>query len=87
MKKPTASDIAGQLAEIAEIPICEGCDVLRGANLCARKHFGKQSEKLFDDNLSKILTTHVDLGCKHCPVDKLMRKIRKDRFSAIAAMF
>jgi len=86
-KKPTAEEFANLLAEIQNIPVCEECDVLRGANLCAIKHFGPKKSALFQQNLRTMLTTHVDLGCEPCPVDKLMKKLRKDRFAAIAAMF
>lgn len=86
-KKPSPDAVAAALAEIHRIPVCEDCEVLRGANLYAKKHFPKKYSELFDRNLSEILTTHVDLGCKDCPVDTVMKLLRKDRFAAIAAMF
>jgi len=39
-RKPTAEKVAEQLAEIHRMPVCEDCEVLRGANLYAKKHFG-----------------------------------------------
>jgi hypothetical protein len=86
-RKPTPEKVAAALAEIHRIPVCEDCEVLRGANLYAKKHFPKKHSHLFDRNLSAILTTHVDLGCKACPVDDVMKLLRRDRFAAIAAMF
>lgn len=86
-KKPSAEEVAVRLAEIHQIPICEGCDVLRGANICAARYFGHKKAAPFNDNLKKMLTTHVDLGCKPCPVDEVLKPLRKDRFAAIAAMF
>lgn len=86
-RKPLAEKVAGQLAEIHRMPVCEDCEVLRGANLYAQKHFGRKYVPLFEENLSRIITTHVDLGCKSCPIDDVMKSLRKDRFAAIAAMF
>ncbi len=85
--KPTPGKVAAALAEIHRIPVCEDCEVIRGANLCAKKYFARKYSGLFDRNLSEILTTHVDLGCKSCPVDDVMKLLRKDRFAAVAAMF
>lgn len=85
--KTSAQEVAESLAKLHRVPICEGCDVLRGANICAAKHFGEKHRVLFDRNLKNMLTTHVDLGCKPCPVDELLKSLRKDRFAAIAAMF
>jgi hypothetical protein len=84
--KPKAIEIAKRLEEIHQNLICEGCEVLRGANLFAVKHFGKKKSGLFDENLSKILTTHVDLGCSDCPVEEVMKLLSKDRLAAVAAM-
>jgi hypothetical protein len=86
-RKPLAEKVAAQLAEIHRMPVCEDCEVLRGANLYAQKHFGSKYAPLFKENLSRIITTHVDLGCKSCPIDDVMKSLRKDRFAAIAAMF
>ena len=86
-RRPTAETVAAELAEIQKIPVCEDCEVLRGANLFARKHFGPKKGVLFNANLSSIITAHVELGCKQCPVDDVMKKLRKDRYAAIAAMF
>jgi len=86
-KKPSAQKVAEKLAEIQKVPVCEDCEVLRGANICAMKHFGTTRAVLFEKNLSAIVTTHVDLGCKACPVDDIMKLLRKDRFSAVAALF
>lgn len=86
-KKPTAQAMAAKLAEVQRMPVCEDCEVLRGANLYAIKHFGQKKAAPFKENLSRIITTHVDLGCKSCPVDDAMKLVRKDRFAAIAAMF
>ena len=86
-KKPAPEEVARMLAEIGKIPICADCDVLRGANIFAQKHFGPKTDSLFQKNLNHILTTHVDLGCKPCPVDEVMRLFRKNRLAAIAAMF
>ncbi len=86
-RKPIAEKVAARLAEIHRMPVCEDCEVLRGANLYAKKHFAQKYASLFDANLSRILTTHVDLGCKTCPIDDVMKSLRKDRFAAIAAMF
>ncbi len=86
-RKPIAEKVAARLAEIHRMPVCEDCEVLRGANLYAQKHFGHKHAALFDQNLSCIITTHVDLGCKDCPIDAVMKSLRKDRFAAIAAMF
>jgi len=86
-KKSAPEKVAAALAEIHRIPVCEDCEVLRGANLYAKKHFPTKFAELFDRNLSDIVTTHVDLGCKACPVDDVMKLLRKDRFAAIAAMF
>ena len=86
-KKPSAEAVARRLAEIHRMPVCEDCEVLRGANLYAQKHFGAKYAPLFAKNLSRIVTTHVDLGCKACPIDDVMKSLRKDRFAAIAAMF
>lgn len=85
--KPVAREVARMLAEIGKIPICSDCDVLRGANIFAQKRFGAESEALFQNNLENILTTHVDLGCRPCPVDEVMKLFRKNRLAAIAAMF
>ncbi len=87
MKKLSAEQFAARLAEIQKLSVCEDCDVLRGANLCAMKHFGESKTFFFQKNLSELLTTHVDLGCHPCPVDQLMKTVRKDRFAAVAAMF
>jgi len=78
-RKPSARKMAEILAEIKRVPVCEDCEVLRGANLYAKKHYGTVGADLF--------TTHVDLGCKACPVDDIMKLLRKDRFAAIAALF
>lgn len=86
LSKPAAEEVAARLAEIQQIPTCEDCEVLRGANLYAIKYFGKKKASLFEGNLTGILTTHVDLDCQECPVDKVMKLFRKDRFAAIAAM-
>lgn len=86
-KRLTARDVASRLAEVQRIPVCEDCEVLRGANLFAVKHFGPKGAALFQDNLTRIVTTHVDLGCKSCPVDQVMKLLSKDRLAAIAAMF
>lgn len=86
-RKVSAQHMAEQLAEIYKIPVCEDCEVLRGANLFAIKHYGPGHAAMFDDNLKQIVTTHVDLGCKSCPVEDLMKMLRKDRLTAIAAMF
>ena len=86
-KRPSARKLAASLAEIQKMPVCEDCEVLRGANLYAKKHFGAAGAGLFEKNLSDIMTTHVDLGCKACPVDDIMKLLRKDRFAAIAALF
>lgn len=86
-RKPTAEKVAEQLAEIHRMPVCEDCEVLRGANLYAKKHFGHKHASRFEENLSRIITAHVDLGCKTCPVEEVMKSLRKDRFAAIAAMF
>jgi hypothetical protein len=86
-RKPIAEKVAAQLAEIHRMPVCEDCEVLRGANLYAKKRFGHKYAAMFDENLSRIITTHVDLGCKDCPVDDVMKSLRKDRLAAIAAMF
>lgn len=86
-RKPTAEKLAAKLAEIHKIPVCEDCEVLRGANLYAIKHYGSGKAPIFEKNLSDIVTTHVDLGCKSCPVDDVMKLLRTDRFAAIAAMF
>lgn len=86
-RKPSARKMAEILAEIKRVPVCEDCEVLRGANLYAKKHYGTVGADLFDQNLSDIVTTHVDLGCKACPVDDIMKLLRKDRFAAIAALF
>ena len=83
----SAREAAAGLAEIQTIPNCEDCDVLRGANLFARKRYGPGNTALFDNNLNVIITKHVDLGCKPCPVEELMKSFRKDRLAAIAAMF
>lgn len=85
--KPSARKLAVRLAEIQNIPVCEECETLRGANLFARKYFGDKKAHHFEENLSHIITTHVDLGCKACPVDDVLKLIRRDRFAAIAAMF
>ena len=87
LRKPSAAEVAQRLSEIQCIPLCEDCELLRGANLLAQKHFGKKHEMLFAANLAGILTTHVDLNCADCPVDQVMKSLRKDRFAAIAAMF
>ena len=86
-KKPTAEEVAEKLAGIQKIPVCEDCDVLRGANICAAKHFGRGKAVVFDQNLRGMLTTHVDLGCQPCHVDRVMKLLSKDRLAAIAAMF
>jgi hypothetical protein len=86
-KNVSAPQMAEQLAGIHKIPVCEDCEVLRGANLFAIKHFGPGHAALFETNLRQIVTTHVDLGCKSCPVEDLMKMLRKDRLTAIAAMF
>ena len=75
------------LAEIQKLPVCEDCEVLRGANLFASKRYGQKNYHLFDKNLKAIMTTHVDLGCKPCPVDDVMKSFRKDRLAAVAALF
>jgi len=85
-RKPSPKKLAAKLAEIQKIPVCEDCEVLRGANLYGIKKFGPSYAPLFEDNLNRIMTTHVDLGCKTCPVDDVMKSLRKDRFAAIAAM-
>jgi hypothetical protein len=85
-KKPSAQKMAVELNEIQKIPVCEDCEVLRGANIFAIKYFGKSKASSFEENLSRIMTTHVDLGCKACPVDDVLKSIRKDRFAAVAAM-
>ena len=87
MKLPSAADVAHNLAQIQRIPNCEDCELLRGANLLAAQVFGKKHTELFDRNLAGIMTTHVDLNCKNCPVDDIVKKIRKDRLAAIAALF
>ncbi|MCK5125155.1 MAG: hypothetical protein KAR42_02770 [candidate division Zixibacteria bacterium] len=87
LKMPSAIDIAENLAQIQRIPNCEDCELLRGANLLAAKVFGKKHTELFNRNLAGIITTHVDLNCKECPVDEIVKKIRKDRLAAIAALF
>ncbi len=84
--KPSAEKVAEMLAEIQKMPICEDCDVLRGANLFAAKQFGQKKATLFDKNLDSIMTTHVDLGCNPCPVDEIMKLFRKNRLAAIAAI-
>jgi len=86
-RQPSAVQMAARLAEIHKIPVCEDCEVLRGANLYGIKHFGPKHTPAFQENLSEIITTHVDLGCKDCPVDAVMKLLRKDRLAAIAAMF
>jgi hypothetical protein len=86
-KKPSAQKLATNLAEIQKIPVCEDCEVLRGANLYAAKYYGSKEAALFENNLLQIMTTHVDLGCKVCPVDDIMKMLRKDRSTAIAAMY
>lgn len=86
-KKPAVNEVARMLEEIGKIPICSDCDVLRGANIFAQKYYGSKGEKLFQNNLDRILTTHVDLGCQPCPVDEVMKLFRKNRLAAIAAMF
>ena len=86
-RKPSAEKMAERLADIHKIPVCEDCEVLRGANLFAIKHFGPGKAARFERNLSDIITTHVDLGCKACPVDDFMKLLRKDRLAAVAAMF
>lgn len=87
LKKMSAEEFAAKLAEIQKLSVCEDCDVLRGANLCAMEHFGTGKRGLFQRNLADLLTTHVDLGCNPCPVDRLMKTLSKDRFSAVAAIF
>lgn len=86
-RRVSARNLAAKLAEINKIPVCEDCEVLRGANLYGIKHFGPKRAGLFEENLSQILTTHVDLGCKVCPVDDIMKLLSKDRLAAVAAMF
>jgi hypothetical protein len=87
MKKLSAEEFAAKLAEIQKLSVCEDCDVLRGANLCAIKHYGSGKGGLFQKNLTELLTTHVDLGCNPCPVDRLMKSLSKDRLAAVAAIF
>jgi len=84
--KPSAEKVAEMLAEIQKMPICDDCDVLRGANLFVAKQFGQKKAALFDKNLDSIMTTHVDLGCNPCPVDEIMKLFRKNRLAAIAAI-
>ncbi|MCP4567388.1 MAG: hypothetical protein GY841_07400 [FCB group bacterium] len=86
LRKLTAQQAATRLAEIHKIPICEDCDVLRGANIYARKRYGMKYAGLFENNLKSIITTHVDLGCQPCPVDELMHSFRRDRLASLAAM-
>ncbi len=86
VRKFTATEAAAKLAEIQNMPVCEECDVVREANMHARKNYGRENAGLFDANLKSILTTHVDLGCKPCPVDGLMKSFRKKRIAAMAAM-
>ena len=86
-KKPSAQKLAAGLGEIRKIPVCEDCEVLRGANLFGIKYFGDSDAALFQNNLTQIMTTHVDLGCKACPVDDVLKTVSKDRFAAISAMF
>ena len=85
-RKPTAEEVAEKLAGIQKMPVCEDCDVLRGANVCAARYFGKQKAMLFQKNLGDILTTHVDLGCQPCHADQVMKLMQKDRLAAIAAI-
>jgi hypothetical protein len=86
-KKPSARKTAESLADIQKVPVCEDCEVLRGANLYALKFFGSKKAGIFEENLSKIMTTHVDLGCISCPVDDIMKLFSKDRVAATMAMF
>ena len=86
-KRPSARKTAESLADIQKMPVCEDCEVLRGANLFARKYFGSKRAGMFEDNLSKIMTTHVALGCVACPVDDIMKLFSKDRVAATMAMF
>lgn len=87
LRNLSAEEFAARLAEIQKLSVCEDCDVLRGANLCAMKYFGSGKSGLFQKNLIDLMTTHVDLGCDPCPVDRLMKALSKDRFSAVAAIF
>ena len=85
--KPKAKKLAGLLAENLKVPVCEDCDVLRAANLAAIDFYGPKKTQLFEKNLSGMITTHVDLGCKPCPVEDILKMIKKDRLAAIAALF
>lgn len=87
LSKTSASEIAESLRVIGRVPNCEDCELLLGANLLAKQYFGKKHADLFEKNISAIITTHVDLNCKECPVEQVMKKLKKDRFAAIAAMF
>ncbi|MEZ5358543.1 MAG: hypothetical protein R3F48_06890 [Candidatus Zixiibacteriota bacterium] len=85
--KTSAGEIAESLRVIGRVPNCEDCELLRGANLLAKSYFGDKHANLFDKNIASIITTHVDLNCRECPVEQVMKKLKKDRFAAIAAMF
>ncbi len=85
--KPKANDIASTLSGLNRIPNCEDCELLLGANMLARRFFGKKYSALFDKNIASILTTHVDLNCVNCPVEQVMKKLKKDRLAAVAAIF
>lgn len=85
--KPAAREVARRLADIRRMPNCEDCEVLRGANLCALKHFSDRHAPMFKKNLASIITTHVNLECRECPVDDVMKMLKKDRLAAVAAMF
>ncbi len=86
-KKPKAEKLAGLLAQNLKVPVCEDCDILRAANLAAIDYYGPKKSELFENNLSGMITTHVDLGCHPCPVEDILKMIKKDRLAAIAALF
>lgn len=86
-KRPKAKKLAELLAENLKVPVCEDCDILRAANLAAIDYYGPKKSELFENNLSGMITTHVDLGCRPCPVEDILKMIKKDRMAAIAAMF
>lgn len=85
-RKPAAKEIAAMLANVRKVPNCEDCDVLRGANLLAREQYSRKYASLFDENLSSIITTHVNLNCEECPVDDILKRFRRDRSAAVAAL-
>jgi hypothetical protein len=86
IRKPTPEKLAFKLAKLQQLPCCEGCDVLRGANEYGLRYYGKKKGKPFADNLKTILTEHVDLGCDPCHVEKVVESIKCDRLAAIAAL-